>query len=74
MDLSSSLRHYAEELVSDDFEVENVTGFGSKVVHFSRHFLALAALLIFGLFLSLLSKPFFLQRMILLQRLPSLSP
>ena len=61
MDLSSSLRHYAEELVSDDFEVENVTEeFGSKVVRFSRHFLALAALLIFGLFLFPTFKAFFL--------------
>ena len=60
MDLSSSLRHYAEELVSDDFEVENVTEeFGSKMVSFSRYFLAIAAILVFGLFLSPTFEGFF---------------
>ena len=43
-------------------EVGNVTEeFGSKVVRFSRHFLALAALLIFGLFLFPTFKAFFLE-------------
>ncbi|MEC8779493.1 MAG: hypothetical protein VXX28_10700, partial [Verrucomicrobiota bacterium] len=51
MDMSSSLRHYAEELVSDDFETDDdQEGLSSKVVLFSRRFLALAALLIFGFF------------------------
>ena len=51
MDMSSSLRHYAEELVSDDFETDDdQEGLSSKVVLFSRRFLALAALLVFGFF------------------------
>ena len=49
MDMSSSLRHYAEELISDDTE-DTVEESPANIVSFWKPLFAIAALVVFGIF------------------------
>ena len=49
MDMSASLRHYAEELISDDTE-SSIEEKSNNLISFWKPFLAVAAVLILGIF------------------------
>lgn len=49
MDMSASLRHYAEELISDDTE-NDIENKSSNILSFMKPFLAIAAVIILGIF------------------------
>ena len=47
MEMSSSLSHYAEEIISDEVaEDEEILSFGSRIIQFARPLLAVAAVII----------------------------